>query len=513
MFHPKTFREKSFRLTNTMEGKKVEFQPASAPKVSFYSCGPTVYGPLHIGNARSMYTPDLMARWLRYIGYEVDYVRNYTDVDDKIINRAKEEKISPEAVAQKYIEYCEKDLADMKLGEPNRKVTVTESMADIVDIIQTLVNRGVAYVVKGEVLFSIDRFAGYGKLSRKNLEDLQAGARVEVGIHKKNPMDFSLWKPHKSGEPHWSSPWSEGRPGWHIECSAMARRWLGETIDLHHGGQDLIFPHHENEIAQSEAASGKEFSKYWVHTAFLTIAREKMSKSLGNVFEIRQFLERFGAEILKYLFVKHHYRSPFDFDEKALEDILSELERVYLAKKWAMNACAGSIDGGASGFAASETAFRELSSRVEAVYRLVEDDLFNDLNTPGALGNLFTLIRDLNRAEVAASGKAGLDAAPSAARTKVAQEFLCLLDKLFGSVMNVFGEEPSAVFSRIEAIRRSMQGGAADFSDADILKAIEDRKNARLQKDFAKADEIRKSLDSKGVVLIDGPSGTSWKWK
>ncbi|HRK02168.1 MAG TPA: cysteine--tRNA ligase, partial [Oligoflexia bacterium] len=282
--------KKVFRLTNTQSGKREEFRPQDGRKVTFYSCGPTVYGPLHIGNARQLIFADWVFRWLKHIGYDVNFVRNYTDVDDKIIDRAAKEGVSSLQIAEQYIEYCETDIRALKLLPPTKTVRVTDTIPEIIAMIEQILERGHAYVVDGEVLFSIDSFPNYGKLSGKKTEDLLAGARVEVRSMKRNPLDFSLWKPRKkenTAEPFWPSPWGEGRPGWHIECSAMASRWLGVTIDLHHGGQDLVFPHHENEIAQSEAASGKLFCRHWIHHAFLTSGNEKMSKSLGNIFSIR----------------------------------------------------------------------------------------------------------------------------------------------------------------------------------------------------------------------------------
>ena len=513
-FQAQTFHDKPFRITNSLEGyKKVEFKPLNAPQVLFYSCGPTVYGPLHIGNARSLYMPNLMSRWLRHIGYDVNFVLNYTDVDDKIINRSKQEGIPPEDVAQKYVDYCETDMKLMGLSKPTRTVRVTETMDDIVAIVEKLIERKHAYVVNGEVLYSVESFKGYGKLSGKNIEELQAGARVEVGAHKRNPMDFSVWKPHKPGEPHWPSPWSEGRPGWHIECSAMIRKWLGDTIDIHHGGQDLIFPHHENEIAQSEGATGKPFCKYWIHTAFLTISREKMSKSLGNILEIRPFIEKFGAEVLKYLFVKHHYRTPFDFNAESLEEILSELERIYLARKWALEAVQEGLGADSSHSAHAGKAFAGLRGRGEKTFRALEDEMFNDLNSPGALGHLFTLIRDINRAEGESAGKSGLKAPASAERLQVAADFLQLLDQGFKPILNVFGDNPGDMMQQIEKIRRNRNPLAMTLSDEDILKFIEERKQSRLSKNFQRADEIRKELEAQGIILVDSPQGTTWKLK
>ena len=507
-----TYQNKSLKLTNTLGGKKSEFRPKDPKQVLFYSCGPTVYGPLHIGNARALYTADTLFRWLKYMGYGVNYVRNYTDIDDKILARAKDEGSTLAAVGQKYLDYCETDMKLMKLDQPTKTVRVTESVPDIIAIIEKLIARGHAYVVGGEVFYAISTFSGYGKLSGKNPEELQAGVRIEVDGRKKNPLDFSLWKPAKTGEPSWSSPWGEGRPGWHIECSAMILRWLGESIDIHHGGQDLIFPHHENEIAQTEGATGHEFCGHWVHNGFLTISREKMSKSLGNILEIRQFIETYGAEVLKYLFVKHHYRAGFDFNDSALEELLGELERIYLAKRWARSVVAQ----GPAHSASAPEGFGPLVAHVQNAYTSFENEIFNDLNSPGALGAVFSLVREINRTEAHTGGRA------SEARTQVAQGLFEILEGGFQKVFNVFGEHEDAMLAQIEAIRRHRSeqrltregaAGAGLPTDAEIQALIAERKAARGQKDFKRSDEIRDDLAARGIVLLDAPTGTTWKTK
>ncbi len=503
-----TFRDKPFRITNSMGHKKVEFCPLAAPRVLFYSCGPTVYGPLHIGNARALVVADLFFRWLKHIGYDVNYVRNFTDVDDKIIRRGAEEKKDPAAVAQFYLEYAQEDMRLLDLAIPTKECRVTESMDDIIAMVGALQKNGYAYDVNGEVLYSVEKKAGYGKLSGKNIDDLIAGARVEVAPYKKNPMDFSLWKSHKPGEPHWESPWGQGRPGWHIECSAMAKRWLGDTIDLHHGGQDLIFPHHENEIAQSEGATGKEFCAHWVHNAFLTTGREKMSKSLGNIFEIRKFIETYGAEVLRYEFVKHHYRTPFDFNEQTLAETLMELERIYAAKAWAEEAMSAAPIIGADG-----SAFTPLGD-VSGVWRAVEDELFNDLNTAGAVSQIFIHVRALNAAEGKSAGHAGRKALPSFERQVAAHGLLLLLSQGAKPLLNVFGEDAAAMLTHIGKVRATLhaaQCGGAVLSDADIERLLLERKEARARKDFARGDAIRKELADAGVQILDSSSATTWK--
>lgn len=499
-------QNKKFVLTNSLTGKREEFKPAQPPKVTFYSCGPTVYGATHIGNARALIVADMLYRWLKHIGYDVNFVRNYTDVDDRIIDRANKEGVSSLEISERYIEYCETDIKLMGLQAPTKTVKVTESMDDIIKIIQKIIDRGHAYVVEGEVLFSIESFPSYGKLSGRKIEDLEAGARVEIDRKKRNPMDFSLWKPHKPGEPYWESPWSKGRPGWHIECSAMVGRWLGESIDLHHGGQDLIFPHHENEIAQSEAATGKPFCTHWVHHAFLTAGNEKMSKSLGNILTTRDFIEKFGAELLRFMYVSFHFRSGVPYTEETLAQLLGELERVYVTKKWALDASKAPLDPSAKG-----ASWSPLLGKSRDLFTKMEDELFADFNTPGAMGQLFSFIRELNRVEQQAAGKPGIAAPQSAERKEVAAEFLALLESRIHPLLNVFGEAPDAMLGKIEQIRKSR--AQSSLSDDDIRALIAERNAARGNKDFKRSDEIRNQLDAQGIVLVDSPQGTTWKYK
>jgi cysteinyl-tRNA synthetase len=500
----KKYESLPFYITNTMSGKRELFQPLQPSEVKFYSCGPTVYGPLHIGNARALIVADLFFRWLKYLDYNVLFVRNYTDIDDKIIKRAIEEKKDSLVVSEFYIDYCNQDIRSLGLESPTKTVKVTESLPAIKSLISDIIKRGHAYVSQGEVLFSIESFKSYGALSGKNIEDLQAGARVEVDQKKKNPLDFSLWKPHKPGEPSWKSEWSEGRPGWHIECSAMIREHLGDQIDLHHGGQDLIFPHHENEIAQSEAATGKSFSKYWVHHAFLTSGNEKMSKSLGNILTIREFVEKYGAELLKYIYLSFHYRSAVPYTQEMVAQAVGELERIYTAKAWAVNAL--DTEGNSSKVAAD---WKVLETKVDETFEKIEKELAHDLNTPGALGHLFTLIREINRISA-------LDSAPSKERGLVATAFLGLLEERLASLWNVFKLSPQEMKIKIEEIRKNQlekNGVGETLSSDEIESLIEERKQAKASKNFARADEIRKDLDQKGILLVDSKEGTTWKYK
>ncbi len=524
------------RISNTLSKKKEVFSPLNPPKVLFYSCGPTVYGPLHIGNARALLFADFFYKLLKHLKYDVQFVRNYTDVDDKIIERAKQENISALDVAQKYIDYCEKDIALLGLAKPSKTARVTESIQDIIQLIQKIIENGHAYIVDGEVLFSVHAFTGYGKLSGKHIDDLQAGARVEIDTKKKNPLDFALWKPY-TGDPHWDSPWGKGRPGWHIECSAMVGRYLGMTIDIHHGGQDLIFPHHENEIAQSESATGKTFCNYWLHHAFLNMKTEKMSKSLGNILTIREFIEKYGAELLRFLYISHHFRSPVEYSPTLLKQSLDELERVYILKKWAKenldlemtaskkssehlhveratrelgDACVSNVlDAGATrefgdasvsnalGVGKRVSGANMNATKSDEVFQKMEEDLLNDLNSPGALGHLFTWVREINRNKDITH----------------ATDFYNFLNNKIFPIFNVFGDDPETALAQIQKNRKSLSTIQTTFSEEQIQSLINERTSARKNKDFKRADEIRKQLDEQGIEITDSPTSTAWQYK
>jgi cysteinyl-tRNA synthetase len=496
------------RITNTMTGKKEPFVPLQPGKVSFYSCGPTVYGLIHIGNLRGGLVADLTYRYLKHAGYEVTYVRNYTDVDDKIIKKAEEEGISPEAVAKKYTVEAERDYAMAGMLEPTHKPCVTTHINEIIALIERIIANGIAYVAPdGEVLFEINKFPGYGKLSHKQIDELVAGARVEVSDKKRNPLDFALWKPAKPGEPYWESPWGRGRPGWHIECSAMSSRWLGDRIDLHHGGEDLVFPHHENEIAQSEAASGHgPFVNIWLHHAFLTLSKEKMSKSLGNVFSARDFLSTYGGEMARYLLLSVHYRTIIDFDEKLIENAMSSLTRIYEAKQKALE-LASSRKSAAD--IRAESLWGSFVAECESVRREINEHYANDLNTPGALASLFTLIRSFNRT----LGEPFAQATPSAVLG--AQALLQVLESDIGEVIGVGRLSPDKALRDLDSVRLKLAGKSASDrpSDEQIAALIEQRAQAKVAKNYAEADRIRKELDAQGVVLKDSPQGTTWSQK
>jgi cysteinyl-tRNA synthetase len=506
------------KVTNSLGGKKEVFTPMEAGKVRFYSCGPTVYGPIHVGNLRAAMTADLFARALRKLGYAVNYVRNYTDVDDKIIAQAKAEGISTEAVTKKYTTLVEQDYAAAGMMEPDHKTTVTGHIAEIIAMIEKIIKNGKAYTAEPptgsepgakEVFFSIPDFPTYGKLSRKILEDLVAGARVDVSEKKKNPADFSLWKPAKSGEPSWDSPWGKGRPGWHIECSAMASKWLGEQIDLHHGGTDLIFPHHENEIAQSEAASGHApYVKYWLHNAMLNMNAEKMSKSLGNIVSARDFLAAYGGEITRYLMMSAHYRTISDFGDEAIESALTNLHRLYEAKARAealLSKRAAVVD------ARAESVWAEFLADCQKAREEMIREMANDFNTPGTLGAVFTLIRAFNR--TLAEPRA--EATPAAVLGS--QELIRVIEDELGGFLGL-GRRPSAAMldqiGEIRAKNHASRAGAdsATFGKDEIEKLIQARADAKAAKNFAEADRIRKELTDKGVAIKDSPTGTTWQY-
>ncbi len=492
-------------LTHSGTRKKERFTPMVPGEVKMYSCGPTVYGPIHIGNLRAALTADLFYRFFRHFGYKVTYVRNYTDIDDKIIQQALKESATCESVTEKYIAYAEKDYALALMEEPTHKTRVTEHLPEIIEMIGKIIGNGKGYTTpSGDVYFSIDDFPGYGKLSGKSVEDLLAGARVEINPEKKNPMDFALWKAAKPGEPAWDSPWGRGRPGWHIECSAMACKWLGPKMDLHHGGEDLIFPHHENEIAQSEAATGcAPYVGYWVHNAFLTFSSEKMSKSLGNVVQARDFLAEYGGELARMIFLGVHYRSVFDFNAEVVDQAVTNLERVYEAKKIAEGIREKKV---LLPDPMAEQAWGGFIIDCDRAKEAILEHYANDLNTAGALSELFTLVREFNRAlkqPNAANTPAGILAA---------NEFIKVLEGQIGAVIGIGRMRSETMLAHLDRIKvsRSKREGRVVIEDAEIEQLIQDRKLARENRDFRKSDEIRDRLLAGGVLIKDSPQGTTW---
>jgi cysteinyl-tRNA synthetase len=464
------------KLFNSMTMQKEEFVPIEPGKVRMYACGPTVYNYIHVGNARPIIMFDVLRRYLEYRGYEVTFVQNFTDVDDKIINKANEEGISAQEVAEKYIAEYFTDSHALGVHEATIHPRATENIQQIIDLIQVLIDKGYAYEAQGDVYYRTLKFEGYGKLSHQPIDDLQSGARIDVSDIKENPLDFALWKAAKPGEPAWDSPWGKGRPGWHIECSAMSNRYLGKTIDIHAGGQDLQFPHHENEIAQSEAANGCKFVNYWVHNGFISIDNRKMSKSLGNFFTVREAAEAYGYDAIRMFMLMSHYRSPLNYSGEILEQAKAALERLRNAKANLEFFIANGADGGMT---AAESEFAESLGKYRTRFDEVMDD---DLNTADAISVIFELVREVNSAVRAETN-------PTKA---LAQACLDLLMELSDVIGIPYGE------------------GASDL-DAEIEALIEQRQAARKAKNWAEADRIRDELKTQGIILEDTPQGVKWK--
>ena len=465
------------KVFNTLTKKKEEFVPLEEGKVRMYVCGPTVYNYIHIGNARPMIVFDTVRRYFEYKGYDVNYVSNFTDVDDKIIKKAIEEQVSAQEISQRYIAECKKDMAGMNVKPATKHPLATEEICGMVEMISELIEKGYAYEKNGTVYFSTRKFKDYGKLSHKNLDDLRSGGRsllVSGEDEKEDPLDFVLWKPKKEGEPFWKSPWSDGRPGWHIECSVMSRKYLGEQIDIHAGGEDLIFPHHENEIAQSEAANGKEFARYWMHNAFLNIDNRKMSKSLGNFRTVREISEQYDLQVLRFFMLSAHYRSPLNFSAELMEASKNGLERILNATDNLKHLIASVA---AEEMSAEE---KEAFSKTDAYVEEFEKAMDDDFNTADAIAAIFELVKYANTTATAESSKEYLRG---------------LLDRIvkLGDVLGLILDKKE------------------ELLDADIEKLIEERQTARRAKDFARADAIRDELLEKGIILKDTREGVQWK--
>ena len=479
----------SLRVYNTMSGKKEEFVPLVPGKVSMYVCGVTVYDYCHIGHARANIVFDIIYRYLQFAGFDTTYVRNYTDVDDKIIKRANERGISSKELSEEFIQAFDEDMATLGLAIPTHQPKATEYIPQIIEICQKLIDKDLAYASGGDVYYRVGKFQNYLKLSKRNMDEMQAGARITPGEQKEDPMDFALWKGAKPDEPSWESPWGAGRPGWHIECSAMSSSLLGDTFDIHGGGRDLIFPHHENEIAQSEAASGKPFVNYWLHNGFVNINQEKMSKSLGNFFTIRDILKRYNPEVLRFFILSAHYRSPIDFSDQNLVDAEAGLSRFYEA----LQAGDEAIEGAEQGVAAEDGA------KLDESYRAAMDD---DFNSALAIAHLFEAVRTVNRliATKKFRKKAELVATVADLLRRV---------RTFGEVLGILQADPSTWLNQQKI------AGLADLEIdvSDIEAAIEARLQARKDKDYVRGDEIRDELDARGILLLDTAKGTSWKLK
>lgn len=463
------------KLFNTMTRQKEKFVPIHPGEVRMYTCGPTVYNFIHVGNARPMIMFDLLRRYLEYRGYKVTFVQNFTDVDDKIIKRANEEGISAQEVAEKYIGEYFTDAHGLGVHDATIHPKATENMQQIIELVQTLIDKGYAYESNGDVYYRTLKFKDYGKLSHQPLEDLQAGARIAVGEHKEDPMDFALWKAAKPGEPAWESPWGMGRPGWHIECSAMSNRYLGKTIDLHCGGMDLQFPHHENEIAQSEAANGCEFVHYWLHNGFLNIDNQKMSKSLGNFFTVREAATAYGYETIRFFMLSAHYRSPLNYSRESLEQAQAALDRLYTARDNLDFLCENGEDGPMT---AEEQKVADSLPTFRERFQTAMDD---DLNTADAMGVLFDLVRTVNTA---------LEGKPTKALAEACRA-------MFRELIDVMG----LLYARKKA----------DSLDEKVEAMIAARQQARKEKNFAEADRIRDELKAMGIELMDTPQGVKWK--
>ena len=462
------------KLYNTMTRKKEEFVPLEEGKVKMYVCGPTVYNYIHIGNARPMIIFDTVRRYMEYKGYEVNYVSNFTDVDDKIIKKAIEEGVTSKEISSRYIEECIKDMHGMNIKEATHHPLATNEIDGMIDMISVLIEKGYAYNVDGTVYFRTKKFKDYGKLSKKNLDELEAGKRIAVEEQKEDAMDFVLWKPKKEGEPFWVSPCGEGRPGWHIECSVMAKKYLGDEIDIHAGGEDLIFPHHENEIAQSEAANGKTFSKYWIHNGFLNIDNRKMSKSLGNFFTVREISEQYDLQVLRFFMLSAHYRSPLNFSADLMLAAKSGLERILTAYEKLTDDLEKSV---IVKLTADET--KKLGETMEFVSKF-EAAMDDDFNTADAVAAVFELVKYINIQISSYNSKEFI--------THVKDELNTLCD-----ILGIITEKEK------------------EMLDEEIEQLIEERQQARKAKNFARADEIRDELLSKGIVLEDTREGVKWK--
>ncbi|HBF5123763.1 TPA: cysteine--tRNA ligase [Clostridioides difficile] len=462
------------KVYNTLTRTKEEFVPLEEGKVKMYVCGPTVYNYIHIGNARPFIIFDTLRRYLEYRGYDVTYVQNFTDVDDKIINRSHEEGISPEEVAAKYIKEYFVDCDGLGIKRATVHPQVTDNIQQIIEFIKELEDKGYAYAVNGDVYFDTNKFEGYGKLSGQKQEDLEEGARIEVNDQKRHPMDFVLWKAKKEGEPGWDSPWGEGRPGWHIECSVMSKRYLGETIDIHAGGQDLTFPHHENEIAQSEARSGKTFSKYWMHNGYININDEKMSKSKGNFFTVRDISKLYDLEIVRFFMLSAHYRNPVNFSDEMLNQAKAGLERLYNTKEKLEFTLSNLVE---SPLTEKEV---ELVKELDDFRQKFIDAMDDDVNTADAVSVIFELAKLIN---------SNVDENSS---LEFAKKCLDEFNELTG-VLNIVNKKKDTVL------------------DKDIEELIQKRTDAKKNKEFQLADDIRQQLLDMGIVLEDTRQGVKWK--
>ena len=477
------------KLYNTMTNKIEEFKTIEENKVKMYVCGPTVYNYIHLGNARPIVVFDTLARYFKYKGMEVDYVQNFTDVDDKIINKSIEEGISASEVSEKYIKCFFEDINRLNILESVKRPKVTENMAEIIEIIQKLIDNGFAYEKDGDVYFEVKKYKDYGKLSNQKIEELELGARIDVSEIKKNPVDFALWKKKKDGEPFWESPWGQGRPGWHIECSAMAKKYLGDTFDIHGGGQDLVFPHHENEIAQSKCAYHGNFANYWLHNGFIQINGDKMSKSLGNFFLLREILEKFSGNVVRLFILSTHYRKPINFSFENMEDTKKALQNIVKS----MNKFEAII-GKYKNEKTAEITNLDFSQKIDEFDKKFEDAMDEDMNTPQALATIFDQIRETNK--FISVNKDEL--------SKIYSEIEKSYESLKRKIGNVFGIE-----IEMENSAKEEDGENMELTKKLIELLIKLRSEARSEKNFKLSDEIRDELKVLGVEIKDNRDGTT----
>jgi len=489
----------SLKLYNTLTRRKEEFQPIVPGKVGMYVCGITAYDVCHIGHARSSVVFDVITRYFRYAGYDVTYVKNFTDVDDKIIERANREGMTIGDISERFIARHNEDMTALGIEPPTLTPKATDHIDGMIRLIQILEEKGLAYAMDGDVYYAVEGFRGYGKLSGRNLEDMMAGARVDVNERKRNPLDFALWKASKEGEPWWESPWGPGRPGWHIECSVMSQRFLGENFDIHGGGEDLIFPHHENEIAQSEGAYEKPFANYWLHNGFIRVNSEKMSKSLGNFFTIEEMLKRYAPEVLRFFMLQSHYRSPIDFSEESLAEARQGMDRCYNTLKAlqdALKAGEGMAKASPAELSGQERELVDVLSQLPGRFAEAMND---DFNTARALGHVFEVIRHLNGYLLDKAFRVG------PASVNVLGQARETLDGI-GRVFGLFLVDPDR-YLREDRVREAAKRG---LDVEEIERLIAERREARADKNWQRADEIRQALAARQVLLKDGPTGTTW---
>ncbi len=484
------------KIYNTLTRKKELLKPIEPGHIKLYVCGITSYDYCHIGHARSALAFDMIVRYLRYRGNKVTYIRNFTDIDDKIIARAEEQGTTTEELANRFIDEFYVDMDRLGVDRPTMEPKATEHIQEMIDLVSELIDKGMAYSVGGDVYYKVHSFDGYGKLSGRNLDDMQAGARVSVNENKTDPMDFVMWKASKPGEPSWESPWGPGRPGWHIECSAMSRKYLGSTFDIHGGGQDLIFPHHENELAQSEGANNKPFVNMWIHHGFVTIRDEKMSKSLGNFLTIRDILAHYHPEVLRFFIFSTQYRNPLDFSEAAMQDAMIGLDRLY--------ECIAACDalGTAQSDSAEIVATAKDIKKIESLEERFQKAMDNDFNTAQAQASLFETVKVINKIIQQ------LPDVPSTTDYTLLKSGAANIVKL-GAIMGIVQENAAGYLAH----KKAAMLAETDISEAEILTLIAERNQARTDKNWARSDEIRDELLDRGIELKDGPEGTGWSVK